>query len=368
MLTESQFPAQSETEPPGVGPQRPQQAKRIMNYQIPGRELTNETMISIVTPAFNEAENLPLFYAKLVEVLDKINVAWEWIIVDDHSRDATFDVLSGLAQRDGRVRGVRFSRNFGSHIAMMCGLEQAQGNVSVLLASDLQDPPELIPELLQKWREGVDIVLAVRAGREQHAGLAALASKLYYFLMRDLVGLKQLPTTGADFFLLDRKVVRELVKLREVNLSILPLIVWMGFSQASVGYNKRARTRGKSGWSLSKKVKVVVDSITAFSYLPIRLMSFTGFMVALTGFLYAGVVVYNGLTGHPPQGWASLMVVLTVLGGIQMIMIGVIGEYLWRALDEARQRPRFIIEAAVGQTKGPKPAEPTGNTSREENP
>ena len=308
--------------------------------------------LSIVTPAFNEAENLAVLHGQLVSELEALGVEWEWIIVDDHSRDNTFGVIGELARKDARVRGVRFTRNFGSHMGMICGMAQARGDCCVVLAGDCQDPPEVIPELLAKWREGAAIVFAVRETREAHTGFAALFSKFYWWLMRDFVGLKQIPPAGADFFLLDQRVVRELVKLRESNLSILPLIVWMGFPQASVGYTKRARVRGQSGWNIGKKVKVVIDSIASFSYKPIRAMSVLGCVVALLGFIYAAIVVFNTLTGNPPQGWASIVVIVLVIGGVQMLMIGVLGEYLWRALDEARGRPRFIVEKTIGESAG----------------
>jgi glycosyltransferase involved in cell wall biosynthesis len=309
-------------------------------------------LISVVTPAYYEAENLPLLYEQLASVLDASGCQWEWIIVDDHSGDATFAVIAELGRKDARVRGVRFSRNFGSHMAIICGLEQARGECAVVIAADLQDPPQVIPELVTQWRGGAAIVYAVREARENHTGFNALFSKFFYFLMRNLLGLKKMPATGADFFLLDRKAVRELVNLRESNISILPLIGWLGFPSATIAYTKGARCHGQSGWSFSKKIKVVIDSVVSFSYLPIRVMSITGFVVAMLGFLYAGVVTYNALTGSPPQGWASTMVGVLVLGGIQMLMIGVLGEYLWRALDEVRQRPRYLIEASVGNSAG----------------
>jgi glycosyltransferase involved in cell wall biosynthesis len=308
----------------------------------------SRALISVVTPAYQESENLPLLYEQLAKVLEATDCRWEWIVVDDHSRDGTFAVISELSRKDARVRGVRFSRNFGSHMAIICGLDHARGDCTVVLAGDLQDPPEVIPHLLAHWRGGAAIVYAVREVREEHTGFNALFSKFYYFLMRNLLGLKQMPATGADFFLLDRKAVRALVDLRESNVSILPLIGWLGFTTASVGYTKRARHQGQSGWNFAKRIKVVIDSVVSFSYLPIRVMSVTGFVVAALGFLYAAVVTFNALTGNPPQGWASTMVAVLVLGGIQMLMIGVLGEYLWRALDEARQRPRYIIEATVG--------------------
>jgi dolichol-phosphate mannosyltransferase len=169
--------------------------------------------------------------------------------------------------------------------------------------------------------------------------------------MRHFVGLAEMPAAGADFFLLDRQVLKAFRQFNEGNTSIINLILWMGFKQESVTYEKQARTLGVSSWTLEKKLKLVVDSITAFTYRPIRFMAYAGFLVALVGFLYAGFLIVNTFAGHPVLGWTSLIVVVLLLGGFQMIMMGVLGEYLWRALDESRRRPRFLVESAVGQTR-----------------
>jgi dolichol-phosphate mannosyltransferase len=171
--------------------------------------------------------------------------------------------------------------------------------------------------------------------------------------MRNVVGMKEMPATGADFFLLDRKVVDAFRQFNEANVSILALITWMGFQQAFVPYDKEARVHGRSGWSLKKKLKLVVDSVTSFSYVPIRFMSYAGFFIAFLGFIYAGIVVFNVYRGLPVEGWSSLIVVVLLLGGFQMLMMGVLGEYLWRALDEARRRPRYIIESATARMPAP---------------
>jgi dolichol-phosphate mannosyltransferase len=184
-------------------------------------------------------------------------------------------------------------------------------------------------------------------GREGEKAATIGFARLYYLLMRRVVGIKEIPSMGADFFLIDRCVIDALRQFNESNASILALITWMGFRQTTINYDKQARKYGQSGWSLEKKLKLALDSITSFTYVPIRLMSYLGLVVAMLGFLYALVVIINALAGHPAQGWASLMVVLLVIGGIQMLMMGVLGEYLWRALDEARQRPRYLIEAAT---------------------
>ena len=301
-------------------------------------------LLTIVTPAYNEAENLSILYHRLRGVLDSIDMDWEWIVVDDHSTDGTFDALMLLAEQDDRLRGFRFSRNFGSHTDITCGLNHARGDCAIVMAADLQDPPEEIPHLLAEWQQGAQVVWVMRA-RHEGEGLTYLGfARLYYALMRRKSALRDLPTVGADLFLIDRVVIDAFNQFHESHVSILALIMWMGFRQATIYYNKQPRLRGRSGWSLEKKLKLVVDSITSFTYFPIRLMSYMGLITALLGFVYAGVVVFNALRGLPPQGWASLMVVVLVLGGSQMVMLGVLGEYLWRALDESRQRPGYIIE------------------------
>lgn len=310
------------------------------------------SLLSIVTPAYNEAGNLPLLYQRLVKVLEPLEIDWEWIVVDDHSSDETFAVIERIDEDNPSIRGIRFARNFGSHAAISCGLHHAQGDCVVVLAADLQDPPELLPELLAKWNDGAQVVWAAREQREGEKATKVGFARLYYFLMRRLVGLKEMPVAGADFFLLDQQVLHAFRQFNERNVSLMALITWMGFRQTVVSYNKQTRLHGRSGWSLEKKLKLVVDSVTSFTYFPIRLMSYLGFIVAIVGFLYAGIVMFNAVRGLPPQGWASLMVVVLILGGFQMLMLGVLGEYLWRALDEARSRPPYLIETV---TKQPKP-------------
>lgn len=323
--------------------------------RVPSLEesLIRQPFLTIVTPAYNEAENLPVLYQRLRDVLDSIDTDWEWIAVDDHSSDETPAVLTHLAEQDRRLRGLRLSRNFGSHTAITCGLNHALGDCAIVMAADLQDPPEKIPHLLTQWQHGAQVVWAVRTRREGESAIHLGFARLYYALMRRTSALRNLPAAGADFFLIDRCVIDAFNQFHESHVSILALINWMGFRQAVISYHKQVRWRGCSGWNLEKKLKLVVDSITSFTYFPIRLMSYLGFIVALGGFLYAGMVIANALTGNPAPGWASLMVVVLIIGGVQMLMLGVLGEYLWRALDEGRRRPRYIIEATIGERKAP---------------
>jgi len=312
-------------------------------------------LVSIVTPAYRETKNLPVLFDRLKSVFEKLNVAWEWIVIDDHSPDDTFQTICKLANENNYVRGIRFARNFGSHVAISCGLQQARGRCAVVMAADLQDPPETLPDLLQKWEGGGQVVWAVREKREGEKNTSLGFSRLYYWLMRNVVGMRNMPAEGADFFLLDRTVIDAFCQFTESNVSILALITWMGYRQETIYYTKQARLYGKSGWNLEKKLKLTIDSITSFTYLPIRLIAYAGLIVGVAGFIYAGVVIWNTLTHNPPQGWASLMVVVLVLGGLQMMMMGVLGEYLWRTLDQSRRRPPYLIEAKIGVRVNPSP-------------
>jgi dolichol-phosphate mannosyltransferase len=300
--------------------------------------------LSLVTPAYNESDNLPHLYAGICGVLDPLAIAWEWIVVDDHSSDATYRTIEELAKRDARVRGMRLARNHGSHSAVRCAIARSTGAAAVILAADLQDPPALSPLLLARWRDGADVVWAVRAAREGESKSTILFARLYYWLLRKAAGMQQLPGEGADFALIDRKVAEALGQFRESNTSLFALIMWMGFLQTSVEYTKKPRLHGSSGWSLAKKLKLVVDSLTAFTFAPVRCMSYLGFATALGAFVWAGFIMRNAVFGHPVEGWSSVMVAVLFLGGLQMMMMGVLGEYLWRALDEARQRPSYLIE------------------------
>jgi polyisoprenyl-phosphate glycosyltransferase len=312
-------------------------------------------VLSLVTPAFNEAGNLSELYRRIVAALAPLNLAWEWIVVDDHSRDDTFAALADLARADRRVVGVRLARNGGAHAAILCGLARARGEAAIVLAADLEDPPEEIARLVDAWRAGAEIVWAARRARPGRSLLERAGSRLFHTALRRMAGLDHLPPSGADFFLAGRRVLEALKETRERNLNVMALLAWLGFRQAAIEYDKGERAHGRSGWTWRAKMKLLVDSVTAFSYRPIRLMSWLGIALAAAGFLYAGVVVVNAIVGRPTEGWSSLMIAVLVIGGAQMLMLGVLGEYLWRTLDEARGRPRWVIEAATDEDTAPTP-------------
>jgi dolichol-phosphate mannosyltransferase len=248
------------------------------------------------------------------------------------------------------VRGIRLSRNFGSHLALLAGLRIVKGDAAIDLSADMQEPPELIIQMVQKWRAGAQVVWAQRRDRGIESIANGIFSRMYYIVMRNLVGIRQLPSKGADTFLLDRVVLNALSQFNERNISLFNLIVWMGFKQDHIEYDKQPRVIGTSNWNFTRKFNLVVDSVVQFSYFPIRVMTILGAVIAFFGFLYAAVAFYVGLRGGVIEGWASTMVVILVLGGVQMLMLGVLGEYLWRTLEESRRRPVYLIEAVVGKS------------------
>lgn len=304
-------------------------------------------LLSVVTPAYNEAGSLPALRARLCRHLDALGVAWEWIVVDDHSTDASFELVRAWAQEDPRIRGVRLSRNCGSHAALACGLQQARGRATVLLAADLQDPPEIVGDLLARWRDGARVVWAV----PQRRGVAPLRT-LYYALLRRGDGLAGQALEGGDAVLVDRSVAAVLAPSAERHTSLFARIRVAGFRQDSVRYQKSPRHAGRSGWTLRRKFKLALDSLTGFDHSLARAMTWIGLAVAACGFALAAYVVWNALRGSPPTGWSSLMAAVLVLGGVQMIFLGMLGEYAWRTLDAARQRPLYVVEATTADGQG----------------
>ncbi|MDR3541690.1 MAG: glycosyltransferase family 2 protein [Desulfosporosinus sp.] len=298
-------------------------------------------MLSIITPAYNEVLNLPILRERLATVLGGLSVEWEWIIIDDGSRDGTYALICQWAATDRRIRGARLSRNYGSHSALTCGMGLARGEGIVSLAADLQDPPEIICELYELWRIGAKVVWAVP--QRDHTGLHTI----FYSLLRRGDGLADHPLSGSGFVLIDRAVAEVLNAAEERNSNLFARIRLAGFSQDSVSYRKAKRNHGRSGWTQRKKLKLALDSLTGFDHALVRSMTYLGFLVAAVGFSMAIYVVALFFTGQPPTGWASIMTAILLLGGVQMIFLGVLGEYAWRTLDETRDRPLFVVEAAT---------------------
>lgn len=302
-------------------------------------------LISIIIPVFDEEENLRNLYERLHASAENSEEEFEFVFVDDGSTDRSFTLLKGFSQQDPRVKIIRFSRNFGSHAACLAGLTYAAGDACTFISADLQDPPEMIRELIGEWKKGSEVVIGIREWEKR--SLRAFP-RIYYRLVRKFA-LGSMPEGGTDVFLIDRKVVNAVTSMQEKNTSVFGLILWSGFRQKVITYRKEPRRKGISKWTTGKKIKLFIDTFVSFSYFPVRIISILGTSLALLGFSYALFIIVNRLFfGVPIEGWASLMVVLLVVSGVQLIMLGIIGEYLWRNFDESRRRPTFIIDELVG--------------------
>jgi dolichol-phosphate mannosyltransferase len=301
--------------------------------------------LSIVIPVYNEESVLPMLTERLRAFANQLSpLDTEIILIDDHSADRSLELLKEVCQHDSRFRYARLAKNSGSHVATLAGLAQARGKCAVFLAADLQDPPELILQMLDLWRTGNRVVWAVREERQGVSKLDLFLSNSFYRLL-NLMGEVHLPPQGSDFALLDRKIINALLQSAGSNPSIGGEIARLGFSSAQITYTKERRAAGKSKWTFKRKLKAFADAFVSFSYAPLRAMSYVGILFSLLGFAYATLVIFVRLmTRTPVQGWASLIVVVLVLGGVQMMMLGVLGEYLWRTLEAARQRPNYFLE------------------------
>lgn len=319
-------------------------------------------VLSIIIPVFNEAESLPALFERLEKLCTPLaEITHEVVFVDDHSVDASPRMLAEACRRAPHYRFIRLSRNSGSHIAIFAGLEHARGQCVVFLAADLQDPPELIPKMLEQWRAGHEVVWAVRAERQGIPFSEKLFASAFYGIFNRVAHVS-LPPQGSDFALLDRVIVDGLRASVNASPFLMGEIAHLGYRQTQVDYVKEERRFGKTKWNIRKKLRLFADAFVACSYFPLRAMSYVGLTCSVLGFLYALFIVFWSLVGGGPvAGWASLMVVVLVLGGIQMTMLGVLGEYLWRTLEEARRRPAYFVERRAGFAAA---SEPSGELVR----
>ena len=309
-------------------------------------------LFSVIVPVYYNELNLPDTISQLLAVVEKlVDYDLELVFVDDGSGDRSLGVLLDFQSRyPGIIKVVKLSRNFGSMAAIQAGFTVASGDCVGMIAADLQDPPELFLEMLDHWEKGTKAVFAVRQDREEPF-LSKLFSNTYYSLVRKLA-IPDYPDGGFDFFLIDRQIINELNRIREKNTNIMTLIYWLGFKPIMIPYIRRNRKMGASRWTLAKKIKLFVDTFVAFSYFPIRALSLMGLLVAIGSFLYGiFILFYRFFFGIAVQGYVPIKLVMTFTSGIQMTMLGVLGEYLWRTLDEVRRRPPFVIDEIYAATQ-----------------
>lgn len=304
--------------------------------------------VSVVFPVYNEQENLDVLFERVHPVLEEAaNGSFEVIFVDDGSADGSEEFLDALSERDHRYKVIHFSRNFGHQAALQAGLEATRGHAVVLMDADLQDPPELISRFIAKWREGYKVVYAIRKRRKE-ASWKRLAYWVFYRSMRFIAEIDA-PLDAGDFCLMDRRVVDTLVSLPERNRFLRGLRSWIGFKQIGVEYERDARNAGDPKYSLRKLIGLAVSGYVGFSSFPLRVAAWLGVSASLAGFAMTIWVIFSRIfVPHVPQGWASLIAVVLFVGGVQLIMLGVIGEYLGRVYDEVRQRPLYVVSSRVG--------------------
>jgi glycosyltransferase involved in cell wall biosynthesis len=303
-----------------------------------------EPLVSLIVPVFNEQEVLGIFLEKTSVVLERAELDFEYVFVNDGSRDETLTMLIALAGQNPRIRVVDLSRNFGKEAALTAGIDHIRGNVMVPMDVDLQDPPELIPSFIEKWREGYDVVYGVRSKRDDDS-LAKRATAGSFYRLFNRLSPTHIPDNAGDFRLLDERVVAILKQLPERNRFMKGLFSWVGFSSVGVPYERPARVAGQTKWNYRKLWNFALDGIISFSTVPLRVWSYIGVVISLLSFLYASFIVIRVIFwGKDLPGYASLLTVVLFLGGIQLLSLGVIGEYLSRLFVETKARPIYIVD------------------------
>jgi len=323
--------------------------------------------LSVVIPVYNEEDNLPGLYARLTEVLTQIGPRYEIVFVDDGSRDGSQDLLRAYAA-DARVVVVELARNFGHQIAISAGLDHARGASVIVMDADLQDPPEVIIEMIARWREGFDVVYGVRRSRAGETFFKKATASLFYRLLRWSLGGVSIPVDAGDFRLMSRAVVLTLRALRERHRFVRGMVSWVGFKQSPLLYDREARFAGETKYPFGKMVRFAIDAITSFSILPLRLASWLGVLVALVAVAYAMFVVYARLfLGGVVQGWTTLMIAVALGTSAQLLMTGILGEYVGRIYEEVKRRPLYVTAELLnftGQEPGPSSIHTGGSRAR----
>ncbi|MBD8531354.1 MULTISPECIES: glycosyltransferase family 2 protein [unclassified Massilia] len=304
--------------------------------------------ISVVAPAYNEQEVLGEFHRRVTEVLAGLGCDYEIVLVNDGSRDNTLALMHALRERDPHVTVVDLSRNFGKEIALSAGLDHTKGEVVVILDSDLQDPPELIPEMLASWRLGYDVVYGVRTQRDGETWFKKLTAKYFYRLIKKISRVN-IPTDTGDFRLMTRRAVDAVGKLREEHRFMKGLFAWIGFPSIPVFYRRDPRAAGTTTWNYWNLWNFALEGITSFTVAPLKVATYLGLSVAVLALLYAAFVVWKALMfSDPVQGYPSLMAAMLFLGGVQLISIGLLGEYVGRIFNEVKQRPLYLVNRLLG--------------------
>lgn len=303
-----------------------------------------DEMVSVVAPAYNESANVDLFYTTMKNVLEDVTSNWEIICVNDGSKDDTLEKLVALHKNDSRVKVINLSRNFGKEVALTAGLDHAKGDAIVPIDIDLQDPPELIPEMIRLWKEGNDVVYATRIKREGESFVKKFTASMFYRLIEKISHVK-IPRDTGDYRLIDRKVLEELKQLRETHRFMKGLFSWVGYKQISLPYNRLPRNAGDTTFNYWKLWNFAIEGITSFSIAPLQIAMYLGILSSLFAFIYTIVIIGKTLIfGADVPGYPSMMVTILFFGGVQLMSIGILGEYIGRIYNEVKQRPLYIVQ------------------------
>jgi len=308
-------------------------------------------IFTIIAPIFNELENIPELYPRIRDVMDQTNEPWELILVDDGSTDGSTEIIRKLAENDKRVRPIIFARNFGHQIAVTAGIDYSRGDAVVIIDADLQDPPEVILKLIAKWREGYEVVYAVREEREGETWFKRFTASLFYRLIHAVTNV-DIPLDTGDFRLIDKKVVDIMNTMRERHRFLRGMSAWVGFKQVGVNYKRKPRYAGTSKYPLSKMVQFALNAITSYSYFPLQLATYIGFISAGLSVLAIPIIAILRLTtGTVLMGQATTLIMVFFFGGVQLISLGIIGEYIGRIYDEVKGRPLYTVAEAPEEIK-----------------
>ena len=303
---------------------------------------------SVIAPCYNEAGNLRELYRQVKDTLDQTGEVWELVLVNDGSRDDTVSLMHELHAIDPRVHYIDFARNYGHQIAVTAGMDYAQGQAVILIDADLQDPPSLILEMIHKWEEGYQVVYAVREGREGESWFKLATATLFYRIIRAITDV-EIPLDTGDFRLMDHKVVQAMRQMKERHRFVRGMTSWVGFKQTGVTYIRQERFEGETKYPIRRMVKFAWDAVTSFSYVPLQLAMYLGFIISGVSGLFIPVVIVARLSGSQAfAGQATTLVMVLFLGGVQLISLGIIGEYLGRIYDEVKGRPLYVVNEAVG--------------------
>lgn len=310
--------------------------------------MKNEVEFSLVIPVYNEEAVLSETYQRVKKIMDSLGESYELIFVNDGSQDKSASIIREFAREDPKVKLINFSRNFGHQAAITAGMDYARGQAVIVMDADLQDPPEVIPQMVEKWRQGYEVVYGKRMKREGESFFKKATASLFYRFLKRMTQV-DIPVDTGDFRLIDRKVLLTMKLLREKNRFIRGLISWVGFRQTSVEYVREKRWAGETKYPLRKMLKLAWDGVTSFSDKPLKIATYVGFLLSVFSFVYLLVVIFQTVFGQGTvPGWASLVVINLFFNGVILIILGIMGEYIGRIYDEAKNRPLYIVESQVG--------------------